>query len=94
MNSSMLSGQNSVFKEVMSEVKYKEQKLPTFIYLNNIQPKNDEDEMIKKIQWPEFMSELYQSSDHRLSAKLVPTFADISKNNYSSHEYDITFNVP
>jgi hypothetical protein len=26
--------------------------------------------------WPEFASELYRSSDRRLSAKLVPTFAE------------------
>jgi hypothetical protein len=26
--------------------------------------------------WPEFSSELYRPSDRRLSAKLVPTFAD------------------
>jgi hypothetical protein len=26
--------------------------------------------------WPEFASELYRPSDRRLSAKLVPTFAD------------------
>jgi CBS-domain-containing membrane protein len=26
--------------------------------------------------WPESVSELYRPSDHRLSSKLVPTFAD------------------
>jgi hypothetical protein len=31
----------------------------------------------KKLLWPESVSKLYQPSDHRLSAKLVPTFADI-----------------
>jgi hypothetical protein len=31
---------------------------------------------LKKTQWPEFASELYRPSDRRLSAKLVPTFAD------------------
>jgi hypothetical protein len=30
----------------------------------------------KKIPWPESVSELYRPSDRRLSAKLVPTFAD------------------
>jgi hypothetical protein len=30
----------------------------------------------KNTQWPEFESELYRPSDRRLSAKLVPTFAD------------------
>jgi hypothetical protein len=30
----------------------------------------------KQTQWPESASELYRPSDHRLSAKLVPTFAD------------------
>jgi hypothetical protein len=35
-------------------------------------------ELIKlKIPWPESASELYRPSDRRLSAKLVPTFADI-----------------
>jgi hypothetical protein len=29
-----------------------------------------------KTPWPESASELYRSSDSRLSAKLVPTFAD------------------
>jgi hypothetical protein len=31
---------------------------------------------IKKIPWSESASELYRPSDRRLSAKLVPTFAD------------------
>jgi hypothetical protein len=30
----------------------------------------------KQAPWPESASELYQPSDRRLSAKLVPTFAD------------------
>jgi hypothetical protein len=30
----------------------------------------------KKTPWPESASELYRPSDRRLSAKLVPTFAD------------------
>jgi hypothetical protein len=30
----------------------------------------------EKTQWPEYASELYRPSDRRLSAKLVPTFAD------------------
>jgi hypothetical protein len=30
----------------------------------------------KKTPWPESASELYRPSDHRLSAKLVPTFAN------------------
>jgi hypothetical protein len=30
----------------------------------------------QKTQWPESASELYRPSHHRLSAKLVPTFAD------------------
>jgi hypothetical protein len=30
----------------------------------------------QQTQWPEFASKLYQPSDCRLSAKLVPTFAD------------------
>jgi hypothetical protein len=30
---------------------------------------------IKKSPWPMFASELYRSRDHRLSAKLMPTFA-------------------
>jgi hypothetical protein len=30
----------------------------------------------KHTPWPESASELYRPSDHRLSAKLVPTFAD------------------
>jgi hypothetical protein len=30
----------------------------------------------EKTQWPESSSELYRSSDRRLSAKLVPTFTD------------------
>jgi hypothetical protein len=29
-----------------------------------------------KTPWPESLIELYRSSDHRLSAKLVPIFAD------------------
>jgi hypothetical protein len=29
-----------------------------------------------KTPWPESVSELYRQSDRRLSAKLVPTFAD------------------
>jgi hypothetical protein len=33
--------------------------------------------MQKKTPSPESVSELYRLSDHRLSAKLVPTFADI-----------------
>jgi hypothetical protein len=32
--------------------------------------------IIKKTPWPEFASELYRPNDRRLSAKLVPTFAD------------------
>jgi hypothetical protein len=32
--------------------------------------------MFKKNPWPESASELYPPSDRRLSAKLVPTFAD------------------
>jgi hypothetical protein len=31
---------------------------------------------IKKTPWSESVSELYRSSDHRLSAKWLPTFAD------------------
>jgi hypothetical protein len=31
---------------------------------------------IVKTPWPQFASELYRPSDRRLSAKLVPTFAD------------------
>jgi CBS-domain-containing membrane protein len=31
---------------------------------------------VKKTPWPESASELYRLSDSRLSAKLVPTFAD------------------
>jgi hypothetical protein len=34
--------------------------------------------MQKEIPWTESASELYRPSDHRLSAKLVPTFADIA----------------
>jgi hypothetical protein len=30
----------------------------------------------KKTQWPESASELYRTSDRRLSAKLVPNFED------------------
>jgi hypothetical protein len=30
----------------------------------------------KKTSWPETASELYRPGDRRLSAKLVPTFAD------------------
>jgi hypothetical protein len=30
----------------------------------------------KQTPWPESASELYRPSDRRLSAKLVPTFAD------------------
>jgi hypothetical protein len=30
----------------------------------------------KKTPWPQFANELYRPSDRRLSAKLVPTFAD------------------
>jgi hypothetical protein len=30
----------------------------------------------KQTPWPESSSELYRPSDRRLSAKLVPTFAD------------------
>jgi hypothetical protein len=30
-----------------------------------------------KSPWPEYASELYRSSDRSMSAKLVPTFADI-----------------
>jgi hypothetical protein len=29
------------------------------------------------VPWPESASELYRPSNHRLSAKLMPTFADI-----------------
>jgi hypothetical protein len=32
--------------------------------------------LLKKTPWPESASELYQPSDHRLSAKILPTFAD------------------
>jgi hypothetical protein len=32
--------------------------------------------ILKKTPWPESASELYHPSDRRLSAKLVPTFAD------------------
>jgi hypothetical protein len=34
------------------------------------------DEAWKKTPWPESRSELHRPSDHRLSTKLVPTFAD------------------
>jgi hypothetical protein len=38
---------------------------------------NDDTELdIKKNPWPESANELYRPSDRRLSAKLVPTFAD------------------
>jgi hypothetical protein len=38
----------------------------------------DKDQVIVKIitPWLQSASELYRPSDHRLSAKLVPTFAD------------------
>jgi hypothetical protein len=32
--------------------------------------------LLKNLPWPEFMNELYRSSDCRLSAKIVPTFPD------------------
>jgi hypothetical protein len=32
--------------------------------------------LTKKTPWPESASELYRPSDHRLTVKLVPTFAD------------------
>jgi hypothetical protein len=35
-----------------------------------------EDTNYTETLWPESASELYRPSDHRLSAKLVPTFAD------------------
>jgi hypothetical protein len=31
---------------------------------------------LNQTQWPESASELYRPSDRRLSAKIVPTFAD------------------
>jgi hypothetical protein len=34
---------------------------------------------VKKTPWPQSASELYRPSDRRLSAKLVPTFADIRR---------------
>jgi hypothetical protein len=34
------------------------------------------DPLKKRTSWPESVSELYQPSDRRLSAKLVPIFAD------------------
>jgi hypothetical protein len=37
---------------------------------------NDELVYKKQTPWPETASELYRPSDHRLSAKLVPTSAD------------------
>jgi hypothetical protein len=37
---------------------------------------SDNNRYIRKTPWPESASELYRQSDHRLSAKLVPTFAD------------------
>jgi hypothetical protein len=33
-------------------------------------------EWLTETLWPESASELYRPSDHRLAAKLVPTFAD------------------
>jgi hypothetical protein len=38
--------------------------------------------------WPESASELYRSSDRRMSAKLVPTFAD-----RSCYGYSVTFSL-
>jgi hypothetical protein len=37
-------------------------------------------EKLKKTAWPESASELHQSNDRRLSAKLVPSFADKERN--------------
>jgi hypothetical protein len=34
------------------------------------------DKKLNYTPWPEYASELYRSSDRRLSAKLVPSFAD------------------
>jgi hypothetical protein len=39
--------------------------------MNNVRNK-----LPKQTLWPESASELYRPSDHRLSAKLVSTFAD------------------
>jgi CBS-domain-containing membrane protein len=44
----------------------------------NIQPKK------KKTPWPESTNELYRPCDRRLSAKLVPTFADIGSHMVSA----------
>jgi hypothetical protein len=37
---------------------------------------NEVDQQQQKTPWPESASELYRPSDRRLSAKIVPTFAD------------------
>jgi hypothetical protein len=38
--------------------------------------KCDKTDEKKQTPWPESASELYRTSDHRLSSKLVPTFVD------------------
>jgi hypothetical protein len=45
---------------------------PSFFFVSSY----ESDVMVKKKPWPESASELYRPSDRRLSAKLVPTFAD------------------
>jgi hypothetical protein len=47
----------------------------------------------KKIPWPEFASELYRPSDPRLSAKLVPTFANIECRVFSATDPYALFSV-
>jgi hypothetical protein len=43
---------------------------------SNVRSGNQALQIIKKTTWPESVSELHRPSDHCLSAKLVPTFAD------------------
>jgi hypothetical protein len=66
-----------IAEKIMQSIRHKdtedisENKNPTY-YLSKISHKKQR----KQIQWPESMSELYRPSDHCLSEKLVPTFAD------------------
>jgi hypothetical protein len=48
---------------------------------------HEREDLNKKTPWPESASELYRLSDHRSSAKLVPTFADSGQRGGSLRPY-------
>jgi hypothetical protein len=66
-------------------------KLPNYtIYHTNHPVRTARGEAVITISWPQSASELYQPSDRRLSAKLVPTSADRGCHNKKFHQASLT----